>query len=297
MLKDFNELIERVKSTKKKTVALIAADDAHALQAIIEAKDIVNCILVGDRERICQALLALEQNPLEYEIVENEPEEHPSVCAAKLIHGGRADFLMKGKLMTSDMLKGVLKPESGLRTGRLMSHVALNQIRGFHKLLGMTDGGMCPHPDLEQKKQILQNALELYHKIGYDEPKVGILCAAEAVSSGMPETQDAAELKRLNDTGEIGGCIEEGPVSYDIAMYPEIAKYKGYTGVCSGEFDILLVPNVVTGNALGKCLVYTVGGEMAGIVMGAKVPIVLTSRASSASEKYYSLALGAGICE
>ena len=120
MLKDFNELIERVKSTKKKTVALIAADDAHALQAIIEAKDIVNCILVGDRERICQALLSLEQNPLEYEIVENEPEEHPSVCAAKLIHGGRADFLMKGKLMTSDMLKGVLKPESGLRTGRLI---------------------------------------------------------------------------------------------------------------------------------------------------------------------------------
>ncbi|MCE5188382.1 MAG: phosphate butyryltransferase [Eubacteriales bacterium] len=296
MLRNFDELIERVKDVKKKTVALIAADDVHALQAILEAKDIVDCILVGDRGRICEALRSLGQIPANYEIVENEREEHPSVCAARLIQSGRVDFLMKGKIMTSDMLKGVLKPESGLRTGRLMSHIALNQIRGFHKLLGMTDGGMCPHPDLEQKKQILANALELFHILGYETPKVGVLCAAEAVSPGMPETEDAAELKRLNDAGEISGCIVEGPISYDIAMYPEIAKYKGYTGVCSGEFDILLVPNVVTGNALGKCLVYTVGGEMAGIVMGAKVPIVLTSRASSASEKYNSLALAAGIC-
>ena len=254
MLRDFNELIERVKDGQKRTVALIAADDEHALQAIIGAKEIVNSILIGNQERIRQALVSLDQNPSDYEIVQNKPDEHPAVCASRLIHSGQADFLMKGRIMTSDLLKGVLKPESNLRTGKLMSHVALNQVRVFSKLLGMTDGGMCPHPDLAQKKQIITNALELFHKLGYDMPKIGILCAAETVSSGMPETQDAAELKRIYDAGEIGGCIIEGPVSYDIAMYPEIAKYKGYAGVCSGEFDILLVPDVVTGNALGEML-------------------------------------------
>lgn len=295
-MRDFNELLNRVQSGRKKTVALVAAEDEHALQALITARDLVGSVLVGDAEKIRAALRTLEQDPADYEIVQNKEGEHPAVCAAKLIGAGRADFLMKGKIMTSDLLKGVLSPDAGLRTGRLMSHVSLNQIRGYHKLLSITDGGMCPYPNLEQKKQILANALELFHGLGCENPKVGVLCAVEAVNPKMIETQDAEQLRRLYESGELDGCVLEGPVSYDIAMYPEIAEYKGYRGVCSGDFDILLVPNLVTGNALGKCLVYTVGGEMAGLVMGAKVPIVLTSRASSAKEKYLSLALAAGTC-
>jgi len=295
-IKNFDELAGRVKSGKKRTVALVEAHDPHALEAVIHARDIVSAILVGDRGKITAALLELGQDPDAFEIAEVPAGMHPSVRAAGLIHEGRADFLMKGKLMTGDLLKGVLSPEAELRSGALMSHIIIAEVPGYHKLLCVTDGGMVTYPDLEKKKHIVENAVRFFHGLGYEKPNVAALCAIETVNPKMQETVDAAALKQMSLSGELPSCYVEGPISYDLAMVPALAEVKGYSTPCAGDFDILLVPEIVAGNILGKCLVYTCGGRMAGIVLGCKVPIVLTSRGSSADEKYYSLVLGAGVC-
>ena len=293
-IKSFDELIARVKGGGKKTVALVEAHDEHALEAVIQARDLVNSVLVGNAVKISAALEALRQDPRAHTIVDVPEGVHPSVCAAGLIHEGRADFLMKGKIMTGDLLKGVLMPEAGLRAGGLMSHVLIVEIPAYHKLICCTDGGMCTYPDLEKKKQIVENAVRFFHRLGYAKPNVAALCAVETVNPKMPETVDAAALKEMSLQGKLPDCYVEGPISYDLAMMPELSAAKGYACPCAGEFDILLVPEIVVGNVLGKCLTYTCGGRMAGLVLGCKVPIVLASRGSSAEEKYYSLVLGAG---
>lgn len=295
-IKDFKELIDRVKGSSKKTVALVCADDEHALQAVIAARDIVNAVLVGDPDAITKELNALGHNAKEFRIVPVPEKVHPSLVAAQLIQKGEADFLMKGRIMTGTLLKGVLAPESGLRTGRLMSHLLLLELPGYPKLLGITDPGMCPNPDLDQKKQIVMNAVEFFNKVGYENPSVAAMCAVETINPKMVETIDASELVRMNRSGEIPNCYIEGPLSYDLAMYPDIGEIKGYHSDYAGNFDILLVPQIVVGNVLGKCLTYTCGGSSAGLILGCKVPIVLTSRGAAAIEKYHSLALAAGVC-
>ncbi len=295
-LKNFDELIERVKGGKRCTVALVEAHDEHALEAVVNASDIVDAILVGDKEKIQAVLAKLGQDVNRYPIEAVPEGMHPSVCAAKLIHDGKADFLMKGKIMTGDLLKGVLSPEADLRTGGLMSHLSFNEVPGYHKLLCVTDGGMVTYPDLEKKKGIVKNAVEFLHRLGYDKPNVAALCAVETVNPKMPETVDGAALKEMSLSGELPSCYVEGPISYDLAMVPELSEVKGYSSPVVGDFDVLLCPEIVVGNVLGKCFIYTLGGRMAGIVLGCKVPIVLTSRGSSTDEKYYSLALAAGVC-
>lgn len=295
-IKDFQDLAKRVKSGKKRTVALVEAHDAHALEAILHARDVVSSILIGDPEKIGAALQELGEDPAGFEIVEVPAGMHPSVRAAQLIHEGRADFLMKGKLMTGDLLKGVLSPEADLRSGELMSHISMLEVPGYHKLLCVTDGGMVTYPDLEKKKHIVENAVRFLHSLGYEKPNIAALCAIETVNPKMPDTVDAAALKQMSLSGELPCCYVEGPISYDLAMVPALSEVKGYSTPCAGEFDVLLAPEIVAGNALSKCFIYTCGGRMAGIVLGCKVPIVLTSRGSSADEKYYSLVLGAGVC-
>ena len=237
-IKSFDELISKVKSGRKSTVALVCANDEHALEAVIHASDIVNAILVVEKDKVedlNSILASLGKDPASFEI-EVVPEGlHPSVCAAKLIHEGRADFLMKGKIMTGNLLKGVLAPEAELRTGSLMSHVMLFEVPGYHKLLGVTDGGMCTYPDLEKKVGIVKNAVQFFHKIGVEKPNVAALCAIETVNPKMQETVDGAELKRMSLEGELGECYVEGPISYDLAMVPELSKVKGYTACpCCG---------------------------------------------------------------
>ena len=297
-LKTFDELVAKVKSGKKSTVALVCANDAHALEAVIAASDLVNAVLVVEADKLEDLHALLKEHgktPADFPIEVVPEGMHPSVCAAQLIHAGKADFLMKGKIMTGTLLKGVLAPEAELRTGSLMSHVMLFEVPGYHKLLGVTDGGLCTYPDLEKQAGIVKNAVEFFHKIGVEKPNVAALCAIETVNPKMQETVDGAELKRMSLEGELGECYVEGPISYDLAMVPERSEVNVYTECpCCGDFDILLVPEIVVGNVLGKCLTYTCGGRMAGLIMGCKVPIVLTSRGSSAEEKYYSLAMGAG---
>jgi len=295
MLKNYNSLISKVKDHPKKTVALIGADDKSALEAVINANDIVDSVLIGDKVEIADKLKQLGKKPSDFEIVEKLYGEHPCITAAKLIRKGKVDFLMKGNIQTGDMLSGVLSEESGLRKSKLMTHMAILQIPNYHKLVFLTDSGMCIAPNLNEKKHILINGIEFMNSLGYVKPNIAALCAVEKVSSKMPETVDAETLSKMARDGELPKCNLVGPISYDLAMVSEVSKIKRFNCPYSGDFDMLFAPNMLVGNILGKSLVYTAGGKMAGLILGAKVPIVLTSRGSSAEEKYNSMAIAAGM--
>ena len=293
---NFDELIHSVQGNpSSKVVAVVAAADGHTLEAVFRARKnrIITPILVGDREKILEELKKLGEDPIDIEIVHTANDQEAATEAVSLVHQGKADFLMKGKIQTADMLHAVVDKEKGLRTGRVMSMMVLHELPGYHKLLCVTDGGMMMYPTLEEKKQIIQNAVGVYHSIGIAEPKVAVLAAVEVANPKMPEAMDGAALKQMNLDGELDGCIVEGPISYDLAMSCESAEIKGYTSPITGDADILVVPNITVGNILGKALVVSAGAKMAGFIVGAKVPIVLTSRGSSSEEKYLSLVLSA----
>jgi len=295
---NFEELIGAVQGNpSSKVVAVVAAADGHTLEAVFRARKdrIVTPILVGDRMKILEELKKLGEDPTKIEIIDTPDGKAAAYEAVSLVHQGKADFLMKGKIQTADMLHAVVDKEKGLRTGRVMSMVVLHELPGYHKLLTVTDGGMMMYPTLEEKKQIIQNAVDIYHSIGIAEPKVAVLAAVEVANPKMPEAMDGAALKQMNRDGEITGCIVEGPISYDLAMSRESAEIKGYDSPIVGDADILLVPNITVGNILGKALVVSAGAKMAGFVVGAKVPIVLTSRGSSSEDKYLSLVLSAAV--
>ena len=295
VLKKFDEMVEKVKNLPtRRTVALVAAEDYNSLEAVLQAEKegLLRPILVGDEGKIREILQKLNAEK-GYEIY-NEPDCNKAAYkAVELVRDGKADFLMKGKIETAGILKAVVDKEKGLGQGRLMSHFVITDIPTYHKLLVTTDGGMVMYPTLEQKKAITINAVETLLKMGYKNPKIGVLAAIEKVNPKMPETVDAHELEQMNLRGEIKDCIIEGPISYDLAMNKESAVIKGYESQVAGDVDVLIVPDITAGNILGKSLIYSANAKMAGIIVGAKAPIVLTSRGSSAEEKFLSLALAA----
>lgn len=295
VLKKFDEMVEKVKNLPtRRTVALVAAEDSNSLEAVLQAEKegLLRPILLGDEGKISEILHQLNAEK-GYEIY-NEPDCNKAAYkAVELVRDGKADFLMKGKIETAGILKAVVDKEKGLGQGRLMSHFVITEIPTYHKLLVTTDGGMVMYPTLEQKKAIIINTVEILLKMGYKNPKIGILAAIEKVNPKMPETVDAHELKQMNLRGEIKDCIIEGPISYDLAMNKESAVIKGYESQVAGDVDVLIVPDITAGNILGKSLIYSANAKMAGIIVGAKAPIVLTSRGSSAEEKFLSLALAA----
>jgi phosphate butyryltransferase len=300
-LSNFEALVAKVKGEPKlRRVALVEAHDEHALEAVLAARadGLVEPVLIGRRDLIEAALAKLAPRATLVkapEIIETENEAASAAAGCRLVREGGADFLMKGKLQTAELLRAVVDRETGLRTGSVMSHLAFFGLPGRDKFIVATDGGMLLYPDLAQKKQIIENAVGALRALGYANPKVAVLAAVETVNEKMPETLDAAELKRMNLAGEIAGCTVEGPISYDLAVNAESAGVKGYSSPVAGEADIFVVPNITAGNILGKCLVYSAKARMAGIVAGASVPIVLTSRGASAEEKYLSLALAAAV--
>ena len=297
MYSNFEEIVHRARSVaRKQTVAVAAAEDQAVLDAALraEADGIAETILVGDGEKI-RELLGRMGRAYDPDRILNVPAGQAGEAAVALVRDGAADFLMKGMMDTKDILRPVVKKENGLRTGRVMSHFALNQLPGYHKLIVNTDGGMLLYPTLEEKKGIVENAVSTLRALGYDRPKVAVLAGVEKVNPAMEETLDAQALAGMGRTGELTGCLIEGPVSYDVAMSREIAGHKGvpYTGC--GDYDVLIAPNLAAGNILGKCWSVTAGARMAGIIVGAKVPVVLTSRGSSADEKYLSIALASAV--
>lgn len=295
--KNFDDLIKSVQeSSVRKTVVVVAAHDEHTLEAVFKAREnniVDNPILVGKKDEIKTIINSLGENLEDEFIIDTKNDVESAEIAVKIIREGKASFIMKGLIQTKDLLKEVVNRDTGLRTGNVMSHIAINELPGYHKLIAVTDGGMMVYPDLENKKGILLNAVETFNNMGYENPKVAVLTAVETVNPKMIETVDANELKELNKSGEIKNCIVEGPISYDLTMSKESAKIKGFESPVVGDADILLVPNMTTGNILSKALIYSANAKMAGFIVGAKVPIVLTSRGSSSLEKYLSIVISA----
>lgn len=287
---NFAELKASLGQQKRRTAAVVCAHDETTLKAVEQCRDQVDAVLIGDGKKI----RALTDLPCE--IIPEEDMLTAAYKGVELIREGRADFLVKGKLDTSLILKAVVNKEHGLRTGRLMSHLAFLELPGYDRLVVLTDSGMVIRPTLDQKKEILLNAVETLRRMGYEEPMVGLLAAVEKVNPQMPETLDAAELTRLNREGELPGCYVEGPLSYDILMSPESAEKKGYASRIVGNADILMVGDMATGNILGKALTVTAKGRMAGIIVGAGAPVALTSRGSKLEEKVNSILLAAAGC-
>ncbi len=298
--KNFDQIIERVKGfPSAKRMAVAAAGDEHTLEAVMHARKegIVDPILVGDKAVIDEILSKMGETVAEENIYDYPDLKDAAEFAVKLVKEGKADFLMKGKLDTAVILKAVVNKEHGLGQGRTMSHFTMFEVPTYHKILVPVDGGMVTYPTLEQKKDIIDNTVETLISMGYDCPKVGVLACVEKLNPKMPETVEANELKEMNKRGEIKNCIVEGPISYDCAVSKEIADFKGFESPVAGDADILIAPNIHAGNIMGKMLAVTCKARMAGMIVGAKCPIVLTSRGSSADEKYMSIVVSAAACK
>lgn len=295
---NFEELISSVKALPEmKRMALAVADDAHSLEAALNARreGIAQPILVGNKPEILRILAELGESVPDRDIYDAEDGKTACEKAVALVREGKADFLMKGNIDTSVLLKAVVNKETGLGTGRLMSHFTMFEIPSYHKLLTPVDGGMVTYPTLEQKKEIIENTVETLLAMGYDCPKVGVLACVEKLNPKMPETVEADALMQMNRNGEIQNCIVEGPISYDCAVSKEIADYKGLDSRIAGDVDVLVAPNIHAGNIMGKMLTVTCGAKMAGFIVGARCPIVMVSRGSSAEEKYLSIAVATAV--
>ncbi len=293
--KNFEELFASLKeSTEKKTCVVADAGDEHTLDAVVKAtKDgLMIPILVGNQDEIERILKELGEDPTGYEIIACESDEPSAQKACELVKAGRANCIMKGRLETSTIMHAVLKKENELRGDGPISSVSMLEIPGYHKLLLTTDpGGMIMYPDVDQKQQLIENAVKMLHGLGIENPKVAVLAAIEKVNPKQQATVDAAELKRRNQEGIITGCIVEGPLSYDITFSKDAAKAKHIESVVAGDPDLILYPNIDVGNICGKALVFTAGAKSAAIMIGAKVPIINTSRALSVEGKCRAIAL------
>jgi phosphate butyryltransferase len=294
MLHSIEAILGAAKTGKAAKVSVAAAHDAEILRAVIAARKdgIANSLLVGDEKRIHELLHELNEDASLYEIVHAQTDEESAALAVKAVRDGRAGFLMKGILNTSVFLRAVVAKETGLTLGRLLSHVMLYEIPDYPKLLAVTDGGMNPSPNLENKADILENAAVLLQSLGYSRVYAACLCGSEVVSEKIPATVDAQMLSGMNARWTPYNMTVYGPVGFDLAISKESCTHKGFSKVGAGEADILLCPNYETGNAVGKALTYFAKAKTAGVVMGARVPIILVSRSDTAETKLYSMALG-----
>lgn len=287
-----------VESIIKMKLAVIACHDEEVLEAVIESSvlGITEPILIGDKEKTLEIARRKGLDINGYEII-NEPDlSKSSELGVKLAAQGKADFIMKGLVDTSILLKAVLNKDWGLRTDSLLSHVMVYELPTYHKLMYLTDGGMNLEPTLEDKIKIIENASIVAKALGKISVKVACLAAKEKVDPKMIATVDGNELKKTYENqGFSDGIIVDGPMALDLAVSKEAANIKSYSSTVAGDADILLVPNIEMGNGIGKSITYFANGKSAGIVMGARVPIVLVSRADDHISKLYSIALGSRI--
>lgn len=300
MNKGFDEIIEKVKKCSIKKVAVSVAQDEAVLEAVKEAKrlGIADAILVGDEAQIREIAVGIGMDLSEYEVIDEPDVIQASLTAVKLAHDGKADMYMKGLIDSKNFLKSVLDKEVGLRTGGVLSHVCVFDIPGIDRLLFLTDVAFMTYPTLEDKVNIIKNTLPVTKACGIDCPKIAPLAAVEVVNPKMPVTLDAAELTRMNEEGELTGCIVDGPLSLDLAIEPEAAKHKGATDRrIQGDADVLLFPDIHAGNLVYKAIVHMVQVKNGCILTGTKVPVILTSRSDTFETKVNSMALAAVVAE
>ena len=296
-MQDFLEIVKG--KSVVKSVAVPGAADDHVLEAVFEAEGmgLIKAILIDKEEEVKKVLTDLGKNPADYEIINAETPEECGQIAVELVKEGRANVILKGLLETKDVLKPVVNKETGIGLGGVMSIVAFTELPAYHKLLVVTDGGMMTYPTVEQKAGIIKNAVDCYKKLGIENPKIACVAAVEKVNPKMPETVDAAELKKMNEEGIIKDCIVEGPISLDLAVNADSAKRKKYDSPVAGDADVILVPNIQVGNVAHKSMLQFGNGKMAGVVVGAKCPIIINSRGSSAEEKFDSLLLACAVAD
>jgi phosphate butyryltransferase len=293
-IKSFAELLEAARAKGRKRVAVAAGHQSEIMLAGLDAETsgLADVILVGDAGTIRQ-IASEESFDISHMEIINIPEPQEAAWQViKLVSEGKADIAMKGKVETSDFLRAALNKELGLRAGRLFTHVASFEIPGFDRLVFISDAGVVVAPDLEQKVQIVQNAIDVAHAMQIELPRVAILAATEVVNPKVPTTLDAANLSKMADRGQIQGGLVDGPLALDNAISPESARIKGIKSEVAGYADILIAPDIEAGNVLAKAITYFAQGKMAGVVVGARCPLILPSRSDTREAKLVSLALG-----
>ena len=292
-LDDFVE--EAKKKTEKPVFAVVEAHDRNTLEAVVRAvgDGIMSPLLIGRAAEIEELLVRLGENPAKLEIIDSGGAGQSLDIAVEGIKAGKAMTMMKGHIESGAFLKAILKKESGLAGDGRLSLFGFFETKRYHKLLAVSDFGLNTYPDLGGKKDIVENAVRLFRALGSENPKVAALSSVERLNTKFPDAVDADALKTMNRKGEIKGCVIEGPISFDLATSAEAARLKEYDSPVAGDADLLLVPDICAGNMLVKSLTGFGECRTAGIVLGARVPIVLTSRSAEVSDKYYSIALAA----
>jgi Phosphotransacetylase len=294
MFKKLSEMQDHVKQTNVcRKLALAVSQDEHSLEAVHAAFKLgfISPVLIGSREATEKII---GQKGLDFTGAEFVDELNPLKAvelAVRMVHDKKADILMKGKVATPDLLRGVLNKEWGLRSGSLLSHFALFEVETYHKLIAVTDVAMNIAPNLQDKIGIINNSVGYLNKIGIPNPKVAVLGAIEMVNENMQATLDAALLSKMNQRDQIKNCIVDGPLAFDNAVSFESARHKGIRSEVAGDTDLLLMPDIEVGNVLYKTLVFFAQAKVASVVLGATAPIVLTSRSDSEESKLFSILL------
>ena len=296
----FKRILSEVKKIPMKKLSVAAAEDSNVLEAVHLAKEkgIADSVLVGDEEKIRKIAKELNINIDQFKII-NEPDQKTAAMkAVKLVHDGECDMYMKGILPTKEFLKSILDKEVGLRTGKVLSHIAVMEVKGIPKLLFMTDGGFIINPTLEEKVHLIENAVKVARACGIEKPKVAPLCAVEVVNPKMQCTVDAAELTKLNQQGIIKDCIVDGPISLDMAIDREACEHKGALNrAITGDADILLFPDIHSNNIAAKFVGFTTENYAGLILAGTSARVILTSRGSETQIKLTSIAFASYIAE
>lgn len=291
----FASLIDQVRSQPRQRIAVVHPTDDLSLEGALAAASagVVDLVLVGPRARIEKAAAALGADISGYELIETEHSHASAATAVQLAREGKVGALMKGAISSDELLSAVIDHSGGLRTARRASHVYVLSVPDYPKLLLVTDAAINIEPDLATKRDIVQNAIDLAHALGNAKPKVAILSAIEKVKPQIQSTIDAAALCKMADRKQITGAILDGPLAFDNAISLEAAEQKGIESPVAGEPDILVVPDLVSGNILAKQLTFLGHASSAGLVMGARVPVALTSRAENVASRVVSAALAA----
>lgn len=289
MLKSLNELLEKVKTREKKKVVVVSAADKTIIKIIKEAADLklADFILIGEKEIIEKE----DISDYNFEIIDESDHKKAAQIGVELLKSNKADSIMKGLLHTSTFLKAVLDKEKGINKGNLISQISVYDKEYGEGLQLLTDCAMAIEPDLKEKKQIIENAVQLALDLGYSKPKVALLSALEVVNENIHDTLDAAVLSKMGDRGQIKNAIIDGPFALDNAISPEAAEYKNIKGEVAGRADIIVAPNLQVGNTLTKALTYFAKKDVAAAVMGTYSPIIMNSRTDSIKNKLLSIAL------
>lgn len=294
-LTNLDSFFDIAKQKGKKTIAVAAAEDDNVLSAVIEAKSnkLIDAILIGNKTKIIDIANQHNLDITDFQIVD---EVNPALAARKAVaevRSGNAHILMKGMVATADFLRAVLDKDIGLRKGALLSHIGFFELEAYHKLIALTDAAQNIAPDLNDKIAILNNSIDMFHRLGVSQPKVGIVAAVEVVNQKMESTIHAALISSMSRRNQIRGAIVDGPLAFDNIVSSEAAKHKGIISEVAGDADLILAPNIETANALYKSFTYFGKATVAAIILGATVPIVLTSRADTDRSKLMSIALAA----